>query len=41
VHLTVSDDEALDLAIALIRDAGGKLVSVNPSRASLEDLFYA
>jgi ABC-2 type transport system ATP-binding protein len=41
VHLTVSDDEALDQALALIRDAGGKLVSVNPSRASLEDLFYA
>ena len=41
VHLTVSDDEGLDHALALIRDAGGKLVSVNPSRASLEDLFYA
>jgi ABC-2 type transport system ATP-binding protein len=41
VHLTVSDDDAVEHALALIREAGGKLVSVNPSRASLEDLFYA
>jgi ABC-2 type transport system ATP-binding protein len=40
VHLTLNDESAVENAIALIRRAGGKLVSVNPSRASLEDLFY-
>jgi len=40
VHLILSDESAVEDAIALIRQAGGKLVSVNPGRASLEDLFY-
>src|SRR5262249_9630329 len=40
VHLILSDESAIEDAIALIHRAGGKLISVNPSRASLEDLFY-
>jgi ABC-2 type transport system ATP-binding protein len=40
VQLILNDESAVEDAIALIRRAGGKLVSVNPSRASLEDLFY-
>jgi ABC-2 type transport system ATP-binding protein len=40
VQLILTDESAVEDAIALIRRAGGKLVSVNPSRASLEDLFY-
>jgi ABC-2 type transport system ATP-binding protein len=40
VHLVLSDESNIEEAIALIRRAGGTLVSVNPSRASLEDLFY-
>ncbi len=39
VHLVLRDDDAVDDALALIRDCGGKLVSVNPRRVSLEDLF--
>jgi ABC-2 type transport system ATP-binding protein len=39
VHLVLRDDGAVDDALALIRDCGGKLVSVNPRRVSLEDLF--
>jgi len=40
VHLMLSDESAVEDAIALIHRAGGRLISVNPSRASLEDLFY-
>jgi len=39
VHLVLSDDNGVDHALALVRDCGGKLVSVNPRRISLEDLF--
>jgi ABC-2 type transport system ATP-binding protein len=39
VHLVLSDDNQIDSALALIREFGGKLVSVNPRRASLEDVF--
>ena len=39
VHLVLSDEDGVDHALALVRDCGGKLVSVNPRRISLEDLF--
>jgi ABC-2 type transport system ATP-binding protein len=39
VHLVLSDDRGVDAALALIRDCAGTLVSVNPRRVSLEDLF--
>lgn len=39
VHLVLSDDRGVDDALALIRDCAGSLVSVNPRRVSLEDLF--
>lgn len=39
VHVVVSDEANVDAVLAMIRKVGGKLVSVNPSRTSLEDLF--
>ena len=39
VHLVLGDESEIDNALALIRECGGKLVSVNPRRASLEDIF--
>ena len=39
VHLVLGDPGAIDEALALIRECSGKLVSINPRRASLEDLF--
>ena len=39
VHLMLRDGGAVDDALALIRDCGGTLVSVNPRRVALEDLF--
>ena len=39
VQLVLDDERGIDDALALIRDSGGKLVSVNPRRISLEDLF--
>ena len=39
VQITLADDSELDKAIALIKQSGGKMVSVAPRRASLEDLF--
>jgi len=39
IHLVVGDGADVDAALALIRECGGHLVSVNPQRASLEDLF--
>jgi len=39
VHLVIGDDQGVDDALALIRDCAGTLVSVNPRRVSLEDLF--
>ena len=39
VHLIVGDERDIDDTLVLIRECGGKLVSVNPRRASLEDIF--
>lgn len=39
VHLVLSDESEIDETLVLIRECGGKLVSVNPRRASLEDIF--
>jgi ABC-2 type transport system ATP-binding protein len=39
VHLVLGDESEIDDTLALIRECGGKLVSVNPRRASLEDIF--
>lgn len=39
VHLVLGDETEIDLALAVIRRCGGKLVSINPRRRSLEDLF--
>jgi len=39
VHLVLSDDRGVDDVLALIRECAGSLVSVNPRRVSLEDLF--
>jgi len=39
IHLVLNDDNQIDHALALIRQCGGKLVSINPRRASLEDIF--
>jgi len=39
VHLVLADDKEIDHTLALIRECGGKLISVNPRRASLEDIF--
>jgi ABC-2 type transport system ATP-binding protein len=39
VQITLTDDSELDRAIALIKQSDGKVVSVSPKRASLEDVF--
>lgn len=39
VHLVLGNEDEIDDAIAQIHGCGGKLVSVNPRRVSLEDLF--
>jgi ABC-2 type transport system ATP-binding protein len=39
VRIVVPSERAVDLVISALRDAGGKLVSVQPLRQSLEDLF--
>lgn len=39
VHLVLLDEGQIDQTLALIRECGGKLVSINPRRASLEDAF--
>lgn len=38
-HISVSDENAIEQVIAAIKKAGGKLVSVQPVKQSLEDLF--
>lgn len=38
-HLVIGDESAVDDAIKFIHERGGKLVSVNPKRHSLEDIF--
>jgi ABC-2 type transport system ATP-binding protein len=39
VHLVLGDETEVDQALAAIRRCGGKLVSINPRRRSLEDIF--
>ena len=39
VHLVLADDSEIDHTLSLIRECGGKLISVNPRRTSLEDIF--
>jgi ABC-2 type transport system ATP-binding protein len=39
VNLVVNDESRIEEAIEMIRRCGGRLVSVNPKRKSLEDLF--
>ena len=39
LHLVLEDESEVDSALDLIRQCGGKLVSINPRRASLEDIF--
>jgi ABC-2 type transport system ATP-binding protein len=39
VRIVVPSETAVDLVISALRNAGGKLVSVQPLRQSLEDLF--
>lgn len=39
VHLVLSDESEVDATLAIVRQCGGKLVSINPKRRSLEDIF--
>lgn len=39
VHLALRDENQIDQTLVLIRECGGKLVSINRRRASLEDAF--
>lgn len=39
LHLVLKDESEVDSALGLIRECGGKIVSINPRRASLEDIF--
>ena len=39
IRLLLRDESSVDSALSLIRQAGGRLVSVNPQRVSLEDIF--
>jgi hypothetical protein len=36
----LEDESGMDEALSIIRQVGGRLMSVNPSRTSLEDAFY-
>lgn len=38
-HLVLRDENEVDKTLDLIHQCGGKLVSINPRRASLEDIF--
>jgi ABC-2 type transport system ATP-binding protein len=40
-QIRVKGEGDVERAIELIRQAGGKLVSVNPGKASLEDIFFS
>ncbi|MGH9823454.1 MAG: ABC transporter ATP-binding protein [Blastocatellia bacterium] len=40
-HLILNDEKDVEEAIKLIRQAGGKLVSVNLARTSLEEAFFS
>jgi len=39
VNIIIEDESRIDGALRIIREAGGKVVSINPRRRSLEDLF--
>jgi ABC-2 type transport system ATP-binding protein len=39
VQLVLRDENEVDAILAMIRQYGGKLVSINPKRRSLEDIF--
>lgn len=39
IHLVLGDESEVDHTLLLIRECGGKLVSITPRRASLEDIF--
>lgn len=39
IHLVLGDESGVDNALSLIRQCGGRLVSISPRRASLEDIF--
>lgn len=39
VRLVLADETEVDEALAVIRRCGGKLISINPRRRSLEDIF--
>jgi ABC-2 type transport system ATP-binding protein len=39
VRLVLLDESEIDDTLAVIHECGGKLVSINPRRASLEDVF--
>jgi ABC-2 type transport system ATP-binding protein len=39
VNLVVGDENDVDATLAIVRKLGGKLVSINPKRRSLEDIF--
>jgi ABC-2 type transport system ATP-binding protein len=39
IHLVLGDEGEVEKTLALIRELGGKLFSVNPRRVSLEDVF--
>ncbi|HSB08231.1 MAG TPA: ABC transporter ATP-binding protein [Blastocatellia bacterium] len=39
IHIVVGDESEVEQALSLIRESGGKLVSINPRRATLEDIF--
>ena len=39
IRLVVGDANDVDAALKLIRESGGRLVSINPRRPSLEDIF--
>lgn len=39
IHIVVGAESEVDQALSLIKECGGKLVSINPRRATLEDLF--
>ena len=39
VHLVIGDESRVEETLDLVRRCGGKLVSINPKRKSLEDLF--
>lgn len=39
VHLVLKDENEVETALAIIRQCDGRLISINPRRATLEDIF--